>query len=260
MNVVAVYHWGEAAEERSKALAEALGQTVYEARSRLLVPAGGPSVVTVLPERGKAEGIAERLRENGFETVVVGEEEIESDPTRFLVRRFAFTESSLDAENRQGQSIMVPYGDIKLILYGSAVTAHMEKKVVKGRKFSVGKAIMTQGLMMTKGTKREVRTEEQTRERFLHLYAPNRPTIILRENGLQYDSLGKDLQASRAANFNHVVSELKRQSPGAVFDDRLLARGFQVQMLGPLLTPEEHLDIATALLAKVLCDSSGIKP
>lgn len=252
MHIVAVYHLGKAVEELSKALAAALGKTVYEARSRLLVPGGGPSVVAVFPEQEKAEGTAAKLRKTGFDAIVLRHEEIESDHTRFLARTSEFNVLSLRAESRQRQNIVLPYGDIRLILYGSAITVHTETKVVKERKFSVGKAIMTQGLLMTKGTKREVRTEEQNRERFLYLYAPNQPTVVLRENALTYDSPGKARQASRAANFNYVVSMLRRQSPGAVFDDRLLTRGVQAQMLGPLLTPEEHLDIAIALLAKIL--------
>jgi hypothetical protein len=256
MNIVAVYHWGKAVDELSKALAAALGKTVYEARSRLLVPGEGPSVVAVFPDQEKAEESASKLRGNGFEAVVLRHEEVESDNTRFLARHFEFTVQSLHAEGRQKQTIVLPYGEIKLILYGSAVTVRTEKELVKGRKFSASKAIMTQGLVLTKATKNKVETEEQSRDRFIYLYAPNQPTVVLRENGLLYDSLGKALQSSRAANFNQVVSELRRLCPGAVFDDRLLTRGVQGQILGPLLTPEEHLDIATALLAKVLRPAS----
>lgn len=252
MNIVAINNWGKAVDGLSKVLAAALGKTVYEVRSRLLVPRGGPSVVGVFQEPETAEESAAKLRENGFETVVLRREEVESDHTRFLVRHFEFTTQSLRVEDRQRQTVNLPYGDIQRILYGSAVTVHTEKELVKERKFSAGRAIMTQGLMLTKKTKREVRTEEQDRERFLYLYSQNRPTVVLRENGLRYDALGKALQTSRAANFNHVVSELRRQSPGAVFDDRLLTRGGQAQILGPLLTPEEHLDLAVALLVKVL--------
>ncbi len=252
MNIVAVYNWGKSVDGLSKVLAAALGKTVYEARSRLLVPRGGPSVVGVFQEPEKTEESAAKLRENGFRTVVLCNEEVESDPTRFLVRHFEFTMQSLRAEGRQRQTMNLPYSDIKLILYGSAVTVQTEKELVKERKFSAGRAIMTQGLMLTKRTKREVRTEEQNRERFLYLYSSIQPTVVLRENGLQYNSLGKARQASRAANFSHVLAELRRQSPDAVFDDRLLTRGSQGQILGPLLAPEVHLDIAIALLVKVL--------
>jgi len=105
--------------------------------------------------------------------------------------------------------------------------------------------------MMTKSKSHEVISEAKDRERFLYIYAPDRQAVVFREYALQYDSLGRALQLSLAANFNHVVAELKRLSPDAMFDDRLLNRANQAQMLGPLFKPEEHLDIATSLLAKV---------
>lgn len=252
MNIVAVNNFGKDTDGLSKALAAALGKTLYEARSRLLVPGGGPSVVAVFREAEKAEESAENLRSEGFEAVVLWQEEVETDGKRFLSRSFVFTKESLGLESRQGQHLTLHYHDIRLVLYGSGITVHTENEQVKERTFSLGRAIMTQGLMMTKGTKREVQTVNQIRERFLYLYASPQRTVVLRENALQYDSLGKTLQPSRSANFNYVVAELKRQIPHIMFDDRLLNRSGQVQMLGPLLSPEEHLDIATALLAKVL--------
>ena len=252
MNIVAIYNLDKDEDRLSQALATVLGKTVYEARSRLRVPGGGPSVLAVFQELEKAEDCAAKLRTNGFDTVILRQEEIESDKARFLVRSFEFTGESLHTESSHGQKLILPYRDIRLILCGLCITVHTENETVKERKFSMGKALMTSGLAMTKSTSHKIRTEEENRERFLYIYAPDRQTVVLRENVLHYDSLGKALQPSRAANFNHVVAELRRQSPDAKFDDRLLNRGSQVQMLGPLFNPEKHLDIATSLLAKVL--------
>lgn len=252
MNIVAIYNLDKDADRFSQALAAVLGKTIYEARSRLRVPGGGPSVLAVFQEIAKAEDCAANLRTNGFDTVILRLDEIESDRVRFLVRNFEFTGESLHTESSQGQKLILPYRDIRLILYGLCITVHMGTETVKERKFSMGKALMTSGLAMTKRTSHEVHTKEENRERFLYIFAPDRQTVVLRENALHYDSLGKALQPSRAANFNHVAAELRRQSPDAKFDERLLNRGSQVQMLGPLFNPEEHLDIATSLLAKIL--------
>lgn len=252
MNIVAVNNLGQDTDGLSKALAAALGKTLYEARSRLGVPGGGPSVVAVFREAEKVEESAENLRSGGFEVVVLWQEEVETDGMRFLARSFVFTKESLRLESRQGQHLTLHYNDIRLVLYGSGITVHTENELVKERTFSLGRAIMTQGLMMTKGTKREVETINQSRERFLYLYVPHQRTVVLRENALQYDSLGKSLQPSRSENFSYVIAELKQQIPHVMFDDRLLNSSSQVQMLGPFLSPEEHLDIATSLLAKVL--------
>lgn len=251
MNIIAIYNLDKDEERLSEALAAALGNTVYEARSRLRVPKGGPSIVAVFQELAKAEDCAVKLRTNGFDAVILRNEEIESDKERFLARSFEFTGESLNVRSRQGQDLILPYRDIRHILYGIGFTVHTETETVKERKFSMGKALMTGGLMMTKSKSHEVSSEKKDHERFLYIYVPDRQTVVFRESALQYDSLGKALQPSSTANFNHIVAELKRLSPDALFDDRLLNRVSQAQMLGPWFKPEEHLDIATSLLAKV---------
>ncbi len=252
MNIVAIYNLDKDADKLSQALAAVLGKTVYEARSRLHVPGGGPSVLAVFQEIEKAENCAANLKTNGFAAVILRPEEIESDKARFPAKSFELTGESLHAESRQGQKLILSYHDIRLILCGLSITVRTETATVKERKFSIGKAIMTSGLAMTKSTTHEVRTMEENRERFLYIYSPDRQTVALREKALNYASLGKALQPSQAANFNRVAAELRRQCPDAVFDDRLLNRSSQAQMLGPLFNPEEHLDIAVSLLAKVL--------
>ncbi|MBI5099515.1 MAG: hypothetical protein HZB30_09795 [Nitrospirae bacterium] len=251
MNIVAVYNLEKDEDRLSKALAAALGKTVYEARSRLRVSKGGPSIIAVFHELEKAEDCVVKLRTNGFDAVILRHEEIESDKARFLVRSFEFTVESLNAVSRQGQKLILPYRDIRLILYGIGITVLTETETVKERKFSMGRALVTSGLVMTRSTSHKAHTDEENRERFLYIYAPDRQTVVLRENALQYESLGKALQPSQAANFNYIVAELSMQSRDAVFDDRLLNRGSQAQMLGPSLNPEEHLDLATSLLAKI---------
>jgi hypothetical protein len=252
MNIVAIYNPGMDEDRLSKALAAALGRTVYEARSRLRVPKGGPSIVAFFQDIEKAEDCAAKLRTNGFDTVILMHDEIESDKARFLARSLEFTVGSLSSESCQNQNIILPYRDIRLMLYGTGIIVRTETETVKERKFSMGRALMTSGLIMTKSTSREIQTEEEKRERFLYVYAPDRQMVVLRENALQYESLGKALQPSRTANFNYVVAELRKRCPDALFDDRLLNRGGQAQMLGPSFNPEEHLDLAVSLLAKVL--------
>ena len=53
-------------------------------------------------------------------------------------------------------------------------------------------------------------------------------------------------------NFADFVSRLRECCPGAQYDERLLTRAGQAALLGPTLNPEEHLSVATALLAKTL--------
>jgi hypothetical protein len=252
MNIVAIYNLGKDEDRLSKALAAAVGRTEYEARSRLRVPKGGPSVVAVFQDPEKAEDCAVKLRTTGFDAVILTHDEIESDKACFPVKAFEFTAQSLNGESCEKQNMILPYHDIRLILCGMGIVVNEETETVKERKFSMGRALMTSGLVMTKSTSREIRTVEESRERFFYIYAAGRQAVVFRENLLLYETLGKALQPSRAANFNYVVSKLRTQCPDALFDDRLLNRATQAQMLGPSFNPEEHLYLAVSLLAKVL--------
>ncbi|MEZ4474094.1 MAG: hypothetical protein R3F60_25565 [bacterium] len=49
-----------------------------------------------------------------------------------------------------------------------------------------------------------------------------------------------------------LVRAVRRACEAAKFDDRLLARRTQEQILGPDLPPEHHLDLAVLLVARAM--------
>jgi hypothetical protein len=49
-----------------------------------------------------------------------------------------------------------------------------------------------------------------------------------------------------------LISELRRLSPRASYDDRLLKRVGLARLLGPALDPETNLDLAAEILARSL--------
>ena len=252
MHIAAIHNLPDNKKELAVALADALGATLYDARSRLSVPGNGPFVVAVSKELDAVEKIAERLQSEGFDTILLNENEIETVSSQFVVRKFRLNDKELIVESRDGQSLAIDYSDIDLILRGTCIAVSSETEILKKRKFSPGRAILSGGLIISKTTKveRDVTTEE--REGFFNLYCENGLTLVFFENALIYDSLGPALQPSRIANFTYLLSELRQRQPDAVFDDRLLRRAEQALLLGPLLSPEDHLDVATALLTKNL--------
>jgi hypothetical protein len=251
MHIVAIYNLGNNENDLAKSLAEAIGKTIYETRSRLRVTGRGPSVVAVFSDIKHAEECAAKLVDSSFDVIVLPQDAIESDNNRFLVRSFELSDQGLRAEARDGQSVMIPYRNIDLMLCGSSIMQHGETETVRDRKFSMGRAMLSGGMMVSKTTKKTMKSTVQDRERFLYVYTGNHPTIVFRENSVLYNSLGQSLQSSRSANFSFVIAELRRLGPGTIYDDRLLNMAAQVQMLGPSLRPEEHLDVATSLLARV---------
>jgi hypothetical protein len=233
-----------------QALAVALGVTAFEARPRLL--GGGPSVVARFADPEQALALAEKLNQCGFTTLVIDYDAVRGRAGHLIVRRFELNELSLRIDAGDGQQADILYAEIDLLLPGTNIVGYAETKTVTERKLSLGKTILSGGIPMMKKTehKEEVATEE--RVKVLYLYAGERPPVFFSQNGMSYDGFGPAMKMSRELNFNHLVSELRRLSPKAVYDDRLLNRAGQVRVLGPALNPETNLDLAAEVLARTL--------
>ncbi len=257
MYVVAIYSIGADKEHLANTLSSALGRTLLEARSRLNAPGSGPFVVGVFGEKDSAAGLAVQLRNSGFNAAVLSEDEIVRDAGRESMRRFDLGEGDLRAEPAEGGSRTVAYSGIDLILRGTGISSSTTTETTKQRSFSLGRAVLSSGLSVTKTTKTVREVTQQEREGFLILYAGDAPPLEFRENRLLYDSLGPARKPSRAANFAFLVAELRGRCRAALYDEKLLTRAGQAALLGPSLNPEEHLAVATTLLAKVL---RGVPP
>ncbi|MFZ2196492.1 MAG: hypothetical protein WAV13_02075 [Thermodesulfovibrionales bacterium] len=252
MHIAAIHNLGQNKEALAETLAAALGATVYEALSRLRSPGTGPFVVGVFAAIEPAEELVKRLRAGGFEAALLKEDEIETEAAGFIVRKFRFSSEALTVESGQGESLAVDYSSIDLIIRGTSIEQSTVTETVKEKKFDPGMALLTSGFKMTKTTEKNLESTLQTREGFFYLYAGDQQTLIFREGRLTYDALGIAMQPTRQANFVYLLEDLRRHSPEAIYDDRLMNRAGQVQLLGPSLSPEKHLNIATSLLAKVL--------
>lgn len=256
INVVAIHSLKEDKETVAGALAAVLRSTVYEALSRLRVSGPGPVVVAVFAEEKRAVQLAAELQTAGFLTAVLVAGEIENETRGLIAKTFSLEERELRLNPGKGAGNAdcpgIPLPDIDLILRGTGIVTSTDIVTEKNRSLNLGLAVLTGGLMTSKTTKtvREVITDD--REGFVNLYTGHFPPLVLRENTLDYASLGPELKHSRSANFNYLVAELRRRCPSARYDDRLLTRAGQAALLGPLLIPEKNLAVATALLSKVL--------
>jgi superfamily II DNA/RNA helicase len=252
MHLVAIHSLNKDKEAVANSLAAVLNATLYEALTRLRCPGNGPLTVAVFAEKEQAEQLSERLDSAGFRSVVLTAEEIAGEDRAWIVRSFGLGERQLHIETEKGKNLDIAFQDVELILAGISASRETTTETVKHRSINLGRAVLTGGMILTKTTKtsRDVTTE--ARERFINLYAADAPVIVFRENSLDYNSLGPARKLSRSENFAHIVAELRRLCLNATYDERLMNRATQAALLGPLLNPEKHLTIATALLAKVL--------
>ncbi|HSD90534.1 MAG TPA: hypothetical protein VLB44_23575, partial [Kofleriaceae bacterium] len=96
---------------------------------------------------------------------------------------------------------------------------------VKDKKFDLGRAIATGGLVMRKTEKREVVTRSEDSEQVLYLFRSSGETPwLLREHGTNFAGLGAALQPIASRNFAIAVEQFRGHAPAARFDDSLLRR------------------------------------
>jgi hypothetical protein len=208
--------------------------------------------VGVFSEKDKAEALAVRLRDVRFVAVVLDEGEVTLEADRAIARSFDLDKGGLLARTAEGSGRSIEYSGVDLIIRGTSISSSTTTEATKQSSFSLGRAVLTGGLSITKTTKSIREVTNQQREGFFILYSGDDLPLEFRENGLLYDSLGPARKPSRAANFAFLVSGLRNRCQAARYDERLLTRAGQAALLGPSLDPEEHLAVATALLARVL--------
>jgi hypothetical protein len=256
MHVVALQFDKDAGDALAVRLAAVLGRTLLEARGRVSEPEGGPAVLATFGAPGPAEEYAEELRSRGFEVLVLPPEEVERDGQRLVVRSFELGSGALTVQSRQGKTVVVPWPEVRLLLRGIVRMQHKRTVMVQQRELSLGRAILTHGLVVTK-VKKSPRTEvvPGENEGFLHLYAPSAPPLVFPQNDLDYSGLvglGPGLEPSAAANFARLGAALRAACPEARYDERLATQQGQARLLGPSLPPERHLDVAVTLLSRAL--------
>jgi hypothetical protein len=250
MHVVVIHGWQEESAELVQAVAGILGITAYEARQRMA--GGGPAVVARYADPLQARALAAKLTGAGVATLVVDAAEVRARTDLFIVRRFELGEGSLRLEAGNGQRAEIAYDGIDLLLPATGISGTTETKTVTERKFSLGRTVLSGGLLMTKKVTREEEVKSEEQEKVLYLHAGDRPPVVFSQDGMTYDGLGAAMKFSRELNFAYLTGELRRLSPGAVYDERLLKPAGQTKLLGPALNPETNLALAVEILARSL--------
>ena len=250
LHIVAVRELDGDLEERAAALARVLGLTLFETRARVRPPA--PRVVASFAERGAAEALVAALAREAFAPTLLDSDELEDGAARESIRNFERTRDAWRFETRDRRSFVVADRDLRLLLPLSSKTTRTETDVGTKRSFSLGKAMVTGGLMATKKKTIETTTSSVSSEAYVHLYARGQPCFVFSESELQFQGLGAAILPARTANWRLFVQQLRERAP--CFDDRLTSRAGQVHVLGGVLDPDRHLDVAITLLTRSLAE------
>lgn len=251
MYLVAIHHWPQETAKVAEIVAAALNILVFEARQKII--GGEPIALASFSDQNKADELAKKITSAGIPAWVVDTHKVRNSNLPKHASRFELGTQILQVEISTGESLEIGYETIDLLLIATCSGGQIETtKTTVQRKFSLGKTLLSGGIPLTKKVKTTETLTSEEREKTFWLYTRTGETLIFTCNAVDYAGLGKARQLTRELNFTHLLKELQRMAPQARYNDQLLTRGGQAQILGQVLNPARDLDLAFAILSQSL--------
>jgi hypothetical protein len=220
MHLVASIRPASDLEGAVAALVATAAMTKAEARMRLAPEP--PALLARLPPEDAAR-VVTALGRARLPALAL-DEDVPSDSERFQVRSFAFEDGSGQFTSRTGETLALPWDDVRLVLRGVRTSRTTTEHTETRKKLAPGRAVLTGGLMFTKKTTSTVRNVQEDSEQFFLLHT-DAVRLVLGEQALEFSGLGPLLQPARTANLATLAQELRRRATRAFHDDRLLRLG-----------------------------------
>ncbi|WP_242342814.1 hypothetical protein [Anaeromyxobacter terrae] len=221
MKLVAIVRPATRPDEAARAVAGATGLTLAEARMRL---APEPPSLLARLEPDRARSLVVALREAGLAAVAV-DARCPTDKDRTVAHAFAMDDARITFTPRFGDSMGVEWTHVMAILRGVRASRTEVKRTEKSKSFSVGAAVVTGGLKMTRASTRTVRSSEEAIEQVLLVYSRGGRVAALAEAQLDFSCLGTGMQPSSTGNMLELARRLREKAKGAFYDERLMRLG-----------------------------------
>ncbi|MCK5825935.1 MAG: hypothetical protein KAG93_02775 [Desulfuromusa sp.] len=249
MYLVAVHRWQQEATVVAEIIAAALNILIFEARQK--ITGGEPVTIASFADQNQAEELATKLNHAEVPALVIDSQWVRSHNRQQYASRFELGAQTLQVETSSGELLNISYETIDLLLLATCCAGQIEATSTQ-RKFSLGKTLLAGGIPRTKKIKTTETLKAEERDKTLWIYTSTGETLVFTCNGMSYTGLGEARQITRELNFTYLLKELQRLAPQACYNDRLLTRVGQVQLLGPMLNPESDLDLAFEILSRSL--------
>lgn len=251
MYLVAVHRWQQETTVVAEVIAAALNILVFEARQK--ITGADPVTIASFAEQNQAEELATKLIHAGIPTLVIETQQLRSHNRQQHVSRFELGAETLLVKTLSGELLNIDYETINLLLLATCSAGQIETtNTTTQRKFSVGKTLLSGGIPMTKKVKTTETLKSEERDKTLWIYTRSGETLIFTCNVMNYTGLGDARQMTRELNFTYLLKQLQRLAPQAHYNEQLLTRIGQIQILGPVLNPETDLDLAFEILSQSL--------
>jgi hypothetical protein len=249
VKLVAVVRAPAQPEDAARALADAGGMTLAEARMRL---APEPPSLLARLEPSAADALAATLRKAGLAALAV-DLGVPTDRDRTVARTVALGEAGATFTPRAGEPLEVGWPEVLAVLRGARASRSDVERTETTKKLSLGRAVATGGLALSRTTRQTVRSSEESQEQVILVYARGGRSALLAERELDFTCLGPRMQPSSTGNMLALASALRDRARAAFHDDRLLRLGRRSL---PLLAGRESR-IETKAIVETRVDTAG---
>ncbi len=249
MKLVAIARAPADPDAAARALAGAAVLTLAESRMRLAPEA--PALLARL-DPDKADAVVAALRKEGVAALAI-DASVPSDKDRAVAHAFATVEAGVTFTPRFGDPLQVAWPDVLAVLRGTRASRSDVERTEKSKGLSVGAAVATGGLKMTRTTIKTVRSSEESIEQVILVYARDGRAAMLAETVLDFSCLGPRMQPSSTGNMVELARTLREGAKGAFYDERLVRLGRRSL---PFLAGGESRS-HTATLTQTRTDTSG---
>lgn len=221
MKLVAIVQPSTRPEEAARAVADAAGLTLAEARMRL---APEPPALLALLAPGEADQLVAALREAGIAALAV-DARCPTDEDRVIARSFAIDDAGVTLTPRYGDPVALEWAHVLAVLRGVRASRTEIQRTEKTRRFSPGAAVLTGGLKLTRTSTTAVRSSQEELEQVILVYARDGRAATLAERELDFSCLGAGMQPTSTGNMVELARRLRARARGAFHDDRLVRLG-----------------------------------
>ncbi len=221
MKLVAIARAPGNPAEAAATLAGASGIALAEARMRL---APEPPAILARLEPEQADALVVALRVARLSALAVPEP-VPTDDDRVVARSFSLDDAGATFTSRSGDSTRTEWTGVLAILRGVRTSRSDVERSEKKKAFSIGMAVATGGLKMTRTATSTARSSEESAEQVILVYGRDGRAALLAEHALDFTCLGSGMAPSSTGNMVELARRLRERASGAFHDDRLLRLG-----------------------------------
>jgi len=193
----------------------------YDLRLRL---AGGiPAVFATVSDGAEADGHVQFLRSRGHGAVTCDADAVPATEDQLVPCEFEMTDAALRGSCTQGRRFELPYAEIFALVHVAAVSSAEHSTTTQEKKLSLGRAVVSGGMMLRKKVDRVDKKVTTEQEQILYMFCHAQPApYVWKELTLRYEGLGDQRKLTTAQNFATLSERLRAHAPHAFYDQRLL--------------------------------------